>query len=365
MAHSKRRIGHLTLQWCWHAAVPNPALRASESADATASRPLQFAPSGYTLGRGSGRAASLARHVGRAQHTGKTLAGLKAAYVAVYPDSVRMPWYRDTPLFEAHALRALGCISPIPFVAPIFFALARELKSSSPRATQPGRNSEAKKIATSVRTGEAVRFALYLRAFAADHRIGRSQADWRHAHSSLERILPFETTLTDMWWDHLPVVGLSTTTDIYGPGWITVQECDWKSTIAEFLGQASNILLVPFDTSGIVSECAMIDATGCLERVVFVMPPATWRGRRGNRAEWARVATLVAERFDWQFPTYDPRGRLFTLAYDGALRLNVRFSWRHTLNGMRSSIARFLNAPAPPAKDGALKIRKRRRPHRY
>jgi len=58
--------------------VPNPALRASKSADATASRPLQFAPSGYSISRGSGRAASLARHVGRAQHTGKTLAGFVA-----------------------------------------------------------------------------------------------------------------------------------------------------------------------------------------------------------------------------------------------------------------------------------------------
>ena len=44
-----------------------------KSAGATASRPLQFAPSGYSISRGSGRAASLARHVGRAQHTGKTL----------------------------------------------------------------------------------------------------------------------------------------------------------------------------------------------------------------------------------------------------------------------------------------------------
>ena len=63
----------LTLQWSRHAAVPNPALRASKSADATASRPLQFAPSGYSISRGSGRAASPARHVGRAQHTGRTL----------------------------------------------------------------------------------------------------------------------------------------------------------------------------------------------------------------------------------------------------------------------------------------------------
>jgi len=55
--------------------VPNPALRASVSADATASRPLQFAPSEYSISRGSGRAASLARHVGRTQHTGKTLCG--------------------------------------------------------------------------------------------------------------------------------------------------------------------------------------------------------------------------------------------------------------------------------------------------
>ena len=40
---------------------PTRRWRASESADATASRQLQFAPSGYSVGRGNWRAASLAR----------------------------------------------------------------------------------------------------------------------------------------------------------------------------------------------------------------------------------------------------------------------------------------------------------------
>jgi hypothetical protein len=73
ISYWKGRKGGLTLQWCCHAAVPNPALRASKSADVMASRSLQFAPSGHSVSCGSERAASLARHAGRAQHTGRTL----------------------------------------------------------------------------------------------------------------------------------------------------------------------------------------------------------------------------------------------------------------------------------------------------
>jgi hypothetical protein len=65
----------LTLQWCSRAAVPNPALRASEATGATASRRLLRAPSACSFSRSNRRAASPAPHVGRAQHTGKTFFG--------------------------------------------------------------------------------------------------------------------------------------------------------------------------------------------------------------------------------------------------------------------------------------------------
>jgi hypothetical protein len=66
--------GGLTIQWCSRAAVPNPALRASEVAGATASRRLLHAPSESSFSRSNRRAASPARQGGRAQHTGTTLA---------------------------------------------------------------------------------------------------------------------------------------------------------------------------------------------------------------------------------------------------------------------------------------------------
>jgi hypothetical protein len=45
-----------------------------KSASATASRRLQLAPSGYTIGRGSRRAASLGPHAGRVRLIEMTLA---------------------------------------------------------------------------------------------------------------------------------------------------------------------------------------------------------------------------------------------------------------------------------------------------
>jgi hypothetical protein len=68
--------GSPTLQWSRHAAVPNPALRASESAGATASRRLLFAPSACSIGRGSRRAASLGPHGGRVRLIEMTLGRL-------------------------------------------------------------------------------------------------------------------------------------------------------------------------------------------------------------------------------------------------------------------------------------------------
>jgi hypothetical protein len=68
-------VSHLTLQWSRHAAVPNPALRASEGAGATASRRLLLAPSERPFSRSNRRAASLGPHAGRVRLIEMTLGG--------------------------------------------------------------------------------------------------------------------------------------------------------------------------------------------------------------------------------------------------------------------------------------------------
>jgi hypothetical protein len=95
----------LTIQWCSRAAVPNPALRASGSAGASASRRLLRAPSESSFSRSNRRAASPAPHVGRAQHAGKTLAGPK--YDLEVTDN-RMMWVRI-----AEGLKASGIFQTV------------------------------------------------------------------------------------------------------------------------------------------------------------------------------------------------------------------------------------------------------------
>lgn len=260
---------------------------------------------------------------------------------------MRTPTYRDTPLFEAHALRALGCLVPIPFVAQILFALAGAMKSRSPRSTQKARNMVASEIVEAVTVDEPIHsgFVFYARPFAADHKSTISAASWRHAHDARLRVLDFETALTDMWWDYAPVVGLKTTEGSYGAGWVRVtEEGEWINLAKKLIFRASTILLLPGDTPGVVSEYRLIVSANRLARAVFVMPPSVRRYQAEAASEWSRVALLVLEQFGWQFPCYDARGRLFMLSAAGEVTLSTRLSWRHTLNGMRYSISRFRKA---------------------
>jgi hypothetical protein len=80
-----------TLQWSRHAAVPNPALRASDPLERRRHAGCLSLPSGCSIGRGSRRAASLGPQAGRVRLTERTLAGPGAS---IAPDIHRFAPFR-------------------------------------------------------------------------------------------------------------------------------------------------------------------------------------------------------------------------------------------------------------------------------
>ncbi|WP_327696307.1 hypothetical protein [Streptomyces sp. NBC_00459] len=207
------------------------------------------------------------------------------------------------------------------------------------RARQRVRDRRAQRLGEWVRAGRTPAYSLYLRPFATADRLATLMNGVMHSgdgHDVANIQQDFEAVLAASLPSHRPIVavgeagamvsGFARAVETIPPvsfvplhvpstGKITATEETWRDLVAELVGPAELIVVVPLDFPGTQWEIDLLHRAGLLHKCVFYMP-ATLEGNDSYSVAWRQAKAVVAP-MGLNLPDYASRGSLFMITKSG------------------------------------------------
>lgn len=235
------------------------------------------------------------------------------------------PSFKITPTLPG----ALAWFAVIP-LAVIVLKLQVVLAHAKLRIVQSALDKKASALAGKLDyldLDEDAQYILYLRAFTTTSRLRLSGMD-------METVIAYSVA------PYLPMIALGEPGEHVGAGRVLTTEQEWRSLVLKLIDRAPMILVVPSNRAGTLWEVGQLRDRSCLNKTVFLMPPASI-SELPVKQDWQQAReSLLSMGID--IPPHFEKGLLFSLNPDGSFRDHA------PLNATPRSIA----GPGPLDDDG-------------
>ncbi|MEV4921611.1 hypothetical protein [Streptomyces roseoverticillatus] len=210
-------------------------------------------------------------------------------------------------------------------------------------ARQHVRDRRAQRLGKLVRDGRAPAYSLYLRPFSTTDRLATLANVILSPGTSLSTGMSvaniqqdFEAKLAASFPAHRPIIAVGapgtmmcgfakavTTSpppsfiplEVPSTGKIPATDETWRDLVANLVGPAELIVVVPLDFPGTQWEINLLHRAGLIHKCVFYMP-ATMEGNDSYAAAWQGAMTALAP-LGLVLPDYTPRGALIMITRSG------------------------------------------------